>query len=154
MSEMNQYRINRDEFRLSSASSGYGFRKGDVVWADLSKEDCEGEVVIFTTKNGVGRLVNRSGNTQGYALVSALTPIDEDTLTESAEVTEEVPHYNTSSIEVIDAIEEWDLGFNLGNVVKYVARAGKKTEDTSADLVKAYRYLYREIHGEWPSESK
>ena len=32
------------------------------------------------------------------------------------------PHYNQGNIEVIDAIEDWGLDFNAGNVVKYVAR--------------------------------
>lgn len=31
-------------------------------------------------------------------------------------------HYNTGKIEVIDAIEDWELGFHAGNVVKYAAR--------------------------------
>lgn len=29
-------------------------------------------------------------------------------------------------IEVIDAIEEWKLGFSLGNAIKYIARAEHK----------------------------
>lgn len=53
-------------------------------------------------------------------------------------------HYNTGSIEVIDAIEEWKLNFNLGNVVKYVARADHKV-DAMEDLQKASWYLNREI---------
>lgn len=35
-------------------------------------------------------------------------------------------HYNALSIEPIDAIESWGLGYNLGNVVAYIARAGRK----------------------------
>ena len=35
-------------------------------------------------------------------------------------------HYTFGGIEVIDAIEAWSLGFHLGNVVKYVARAAHK----------------------------
>src|SRR6266446_3553493 len=31
-------------------------------------------------------------------------------------------HYNTGSIEVIDAIDSWELGFYEGNIIKYVAR--------------------------------
>jgi len=55
-------------------------------------------------------------------------------------------HYNTGDIEVIDAIEDWQLGFNLGNAVKYVARAGKKDQDREIeDLEKARWYLDREI---------
>lgn len=54
-------------------------------------------------------------------------------------------YYKTGGIEAIDAIEAWGLGFNLGNVVKYVARAGHKTADSSQDLRKAAWYLDREI---------
>ena len=55
-------------------------------------------------------------------------------------------HYNAGKIEVIDYIEDQDLNFNLGNVVKYVSRAGKKDADkTIVDLMKAKFYIEREI---------
>lgn len=58
-------------------------------------------------------------------------------------------HYNTGKIEVIDAIEDWALGFCLGNVVKYIARAGKKDPaKRKEDLKKALWYLQREIDNE------
>ena len=53
-------------------------------------------------------------------------------------------HYTFSGIEVIDAIEAWRLGFHLGNVVKYIARAGRKGSKLD-DLKKARWYLDREI---------
>ncbi len=53
-------------------------------------------------------------------------------------------HYRQGGIEVIDVIEAYALGFNLGNVVKYTLRAGKK-DDALADLKKARWYLDREI---------
>ena len=55
-------------------------------------------------------------------------------------------HYNHGKIEVIDAIEDWGLDFHCGNVVKYVARAGKKdvTKELQ-DLKKAAWYLNRKI---------
>ena len=53
-------------------------------------------------------------------------------------------HYNTGSIEVIDAIEDWGLGFALGNAVKYIARAAHKGKMIE-DLKKARWYLDREI---------
>lgn len=56
------------------------------------------------------------------------------------------PHYNVGKIEAIDAIEDWKLGFHLGNVVKYVARAGHKG-DVLDDLKKARWYLDRYIRG-------
>lgn len=62
------------------------------------------------------------------------------------------PHYTLGKIEVIDFIEDKELNFNLGNVVKYVARAGHKKSsgkslDAKAleDLKKAQWYLNREI---------
>lgn len=51
-------------------------------------------------------------------------------------------HYNFSKIEVIDVIESWNLGFHLGNAVKYIARASKKGHYTE-DLEKAKWYLKR-----------
>jgi hypothetical protein len=54
------------------------------------------------------------------------------------------PHYTVGRIEVIDAIEAWELGFHLGNVVKYVARAAHKGSFLE-DLRKARWYLDRQI---------
>ena len=56
------------------------------------------------------------------------------------------PHYNQGKIEVIDAIEDWGLDFNAGNVVKYVARHQHKAEPLE-DLKKARWYLDRIIKG-------
>jgi Protein of unknwon function (DUF3310) len=55
------------------------------------------------------------------------------------------PHYKTGGIETIDFIEAKDLNYRLGNVVKYVSRAGKKNSDPVQDLEKALWYLQREI---------
>jgi len=46
--------------------------------------------------------------------------------------------------EAIKIIEAWGLGFCLGNVVKYISRAGKKGNQVE-DLRKAQWYLNREI---------
>lgn len=55
------------------------------------------------------------------------------------------PHYKSpSGIEAIDVIEGFGLGFHLGNVVKYILRAGKK-EALLQDLRKARWYLDRRI---------
>jgi len=55
------------------------------------------------------------------------------------------PHYRAGGIETIDFIEAKDLNYRLGNVVKYVSRAGKKDTDPIEDLKKARWYLEREI---------
>lgn len=55
-------------------------------------------------------------------------------------------HYNTGKYEVLDVIQDWKLNFSLGNVVKYVARAGKKDPNRYLeDLEKAKVYLNTEI---------
>jgi hypothetical protein len=56
-------------------------------------------------------------------------------------------HYTDGGIETIDFIEAKGLGFNLGNAVKYISRAGKKGNRLQ-DLQKAQWYLAREIDNE------
>lgn len=62
------------------------------------------------------------------------------------------PHYTDGKIETIDFIEDKNLNFNLGNVVKYISRCGKKksagkslNDKALEDLKKARFYLEREI---------
>jgi hypothetical protein len=54
------------------------------------------------------------------------------------------PHYTATAVEPIGVIEAWGLGYHLGNVIKYIARAGRKG-DAIQDLEKASWYLRREI---------
>jgi Protein of unknwon function (DUF3310). len=55
-------------------------------------------------------------------------------------------HYTDGKIEVIDFIEDKELGFCLGNAVKYIARAGKKDPaKTIEDLQKAVWYVNHHI---------
>lgn len=59
-------------------------------------------------------------------------------------------HYGgkDSVYEVFNVLEAWgiDKDFYLGNVIKYVARAGKKNKSTEKeDLKKALVYLQRRI---------
>lgn len=53
-------------------------------------------------------------------------------------------HYADRKVEPIDVIEDWNLNFNLGNVIKYVARCDLKGSPID-DLNKAVWYLNREI---------
>ena len=63
------------------------------------------------------------------------------------------PHYRSpfktsygAYLEAIDVIEAFGLGFNLGNVIKYICRSGKKRKNPPLqDLKKAQFYLSREI---------
>ena len=64
-------------------------------------------------------------------------------------MTDQVNHPNhyggeDNPFEAIKIIEHYDLGFHLGNVLKYILRAGKKDE-TIQELKKAQWYLERKI---------
>ena len=54
-------------------------------------------------------------------------------------------HYtkHPSGIECIDIVEHYN--FNLGNAIKYIWRAGLKSNNPIEDLQKAIWYLQREI---------
>lgn len=54
------------------------------------------------------------------------------------------PHYTQGKIEVIDFIEDQQFPYHLGNVIKYISRAGRKG-DKLEDLKKAQWYLARYI---------
>ena len=56
-------------------------------------------------------------------------------------------HYTDGRIEVIEYIEDKNLGFCLGNAIKYISRAGKKEKDKEIqDLRKSIWYIERRIY--------
>lgn len=74
-------------------------------------------------------------------------PMKEDPITmeePKADPVNHPAHYKVGGIETIDFIEAKSLGYNLGNVVKYVTRSDHK-DNRLQDLEKARWYLDREI---------
>ena len=60
--------------------------------------------------------------------------------------TNTTPKHYQATIQPIELINAQNLNFNLGNVVKYVCRAGKKQgENVLSDLEKAQNYINYEI---------
>ena len=63
-------------------------------------------------------------------------------------------HYTSGNVETIAKIEQVVDGLDaksaylLGNVIKYIDRAGKKG-DAAEDLAKANNYAHRLVTGEW-----
>lgn len=58
------------------------------------------------------------------------------------------PHYGgeDNPYEAIKVIDNWGLGFSLGNAIKYISRAGKKHVDKEIeDLEKAVWYINHHI---------
>lgn len=64
-------------------------------------------------------------------------------------------HYGgkDNTYEAIKVIEAWGADFCLGNVLKYISRAGKKSENIIEDLEKAKWYLERKIQNLKDAES-
>lgn len=54
-------------------------------------------------------------------------------------------YYKNYSIQVTDAINSWNLNWCQGNIVKYIVRAGKKSNDPRSDLKKALWYIQKEL---------
>lgn len=66
-------------------------------------------------------------------------------MTNTNDVIKHPNHYVSGrKYEPKDVIRDWGLNFNLGNAVKYVARAGRK-DDIIQDLRKAQEYIQFEI---------
>lgn len=91
-------------------------------------------------------IVNEYERGYNHALNTAILCIynikNED---ETSPITHTPTHYQ-GTIQPIDLINAQDLNFNLGNVVKYVCRAGKKQGETNLkDLNKAKDYINYEI---------
>ena len=69
-----------------------------------------------------------------------------DNMSENKNVNHPSHYAEGRKYEPIDVIEDWELGFNLGNTVKYISRAGRKDENKEIeDLEKALFYLKRQI---------
>lgn len=59
-------------------------------------------------------------------------------------------HYTPGDYETYKVIQDWGLGFFLGNALKYISRAGKKDPTkTIEDLKKAEWYLQRVCEGSY-----
>lgn len=83
--------------------------------------------------------------TQLAAIKKSLEVPKAITMTEpAADPVNHPAHYKVGGIETIDFIEAKSLGYNLGNVVKYVTRSDHK-DNRLQDLEKARWYLDREI---------
>jgi hypothetical protein len=62
-----------------------------------------------------------------------------------SEKVEDPSYYKNLNPEPVDVTEGWRLNPNLASVIWYIARSGKKTPDAKSDLLKARRFLSREI---------
>ena len=137
---------NRDKFnRMSNTEFA------TILGRSISANKCEfccynSEVCCGNCVDGIGEWLNTP-----CANEQKNSPADKHV--DSQKVSENVcdnvnhpSHYTSGKIEVIDFIEDKELGFHLGNAVKYISRAGRKNPDKIVeDLQKAVWYINREI---------
>jgi Zn finger protein HypA/HybF involved in hydrogenase expression len=69
-----------------------------------------------------------------------------DALSRSMTARDKCPaHYCFSDLQPWDVIDAWGVDYYLGNVLKYICRAGRKSPDRLVDLNKALHYLQKEV---------
>lgn len=114
-------------------------------WHGYTEAEYKSDNLVLIHKNAAGKVIN--------AVASSATP----PVANPPKVQETInhpPHYGgDTTYEAIKVIDAWGLGFNLGNTVKYISRAGKKTPSRLKDLKKAEWYLQREIAKEEDNEA-
>jgi len=111
----------------------------------MTKEECNGKA--SQTEYGVK---NEGRSKDNYSYVH---PTQEEIINHNIkesrknEMVDHPNHYGGKGniYEAIKVIEAWELGFNLGNAIKYISRVGKKL-NTLEDLKKASWYINREIN--------
>lgn len=115
------------------------WNNGNICW-DYKYETC----YFINTKSRTMNYANRKFATEeGYTII----PFNDLIIKEDKAIDDMVnnpPHYTFGKFEVIDVINDWDLNFNKGNAIKYIARAEYKGTEIQ-DLEKAVCYLNYEI---------
>ena len=99
-------------------------------------------MVELAYQAGKGR--NRVHPVTGKILMQGPDPLPVTMHEPKADPVNQPAHYKYGGIETIDFIEAKELGYNLGNVIKYITRADHKG-NRKQDLEKALWYLKREI---------
>lgn len=119
---------------------GSGILSSSIRWGHHKEETCYhiiGHVLYYSR---LGWLINKGCAITKFSDLLCDTPPTAD----SIDLINHPPHYTDGGIETIDFIEAKKLPYHLGNVVKYISRAGKK-EDELKDVKKARWYLDRYI---------
>lgn len=112
-------------------------------WRYQTVRDKNGIAVGYGWDNGQSSLTDKElkamTDNEFLDLIEHDKPANNDAINHPA-------YYTDGKIEVSDFIADKNLNFFRGNVVKYVARAGKKNAETEVDdLQKARWYIDREI---------
>ena len=110
--------------------------------------DVKDKVIAVKKEDVVAPVISKKETTESYITADSIKDLYVTTDVKPISISNAVDHpshYNKGKIEVIDFIEDQGLSFHLGNVIKYVARAGAKG-DKLEHLKKAQWYLDRYIN--------
>jgi len=101
---------------------------------------------VFSSDKSLGQLAYEAGVARAkIRMQSAEGDRQIEMFEPKADPVNNPAHYRVGGIETIDFIEAKKLGYNLGNVIKYLTRADHKGNKME-DLRKAQWYLAREIN--------
>jgi hypothetical protein len=118
------------------------------VYAIISKAKKEAQAesdLAFKISQGRGKLRGRPPmRMRTVAMFTSDKPLHRMIDTNAKDNINHPEHYKTGGIETIDFIEAKDLGYHLGNVIKYITRADHKGNRLE-DLKKAQWYLNRAV---------
>ena len=114
---------------------------GNMAYSDDYKQGAESQYKIVHHEYELPKHANTIDHTLGIVSPSMEFQRAWDEVKKSSV---DHPSHYAYDHEPIDVIADWKLSFNLGNVVKYVARA-KKKGNYLEDLQKAQFYLEHEI---------
>jgi hypothetical protein len=130
---------------------------GGNIRLDIDKQvwDWSENVLELIERNKVNESDLKDADVESITIRQALQSIydippqikiNSDKIKEVEDVVNHPSHYTDGNIEVMDFIEDKQLNFARGNVIKYVSRAGKKDPNKELeDLLKSMWYLNREI---------
>ena len=139
--------VNEEDIYL--ISSGLPWDSGCIIWRRQGEDilsTSSVHSVKATLENMKGVFLKDTSSSYGTTFLVQTTPFDTDEKivpeeivphgTMGSENRVEHPNYYklSNGIEVLDVVR--DLPFNIGNVVKYVIRAGKKKEAGLSDKQK------------------
>jgi hypothetical protein len=114
--------------------------------AELMEKFKASKQSIYNTRYRIRKQPKQENTMVLTAMVTSNTSITDKTEFIMPDPVNHPAHYTDGGIETIDFIEAKRLGYHLGNVVKYICRAGKKgTNMGLQDLQKARWYLDRAI---------
>jgi len=137
--EIKEFLMSNPRAKLNEAAKKFGVTYAQVYAVNHKIRGVRRKKPSVKAKSNMGA----KGSSSNPFIIPAPTPTE--TATPAVDMVNQPPHYTKGGIETIDFIDAKELNYNLGNVVKYVARSGFKGARIE-DLKKAKWYLEREIN--------